>query len=83
MRQHRRVKEGVKSGELTKEEVKGLAEGQKEIRQMKQDARVDGTLTQEERLEIQRKLNEESQKIYDEKHDSEVREKIEPTPVKK
>ena len=70
IRQKARIAEGVKSGELTPEETKELMEGQREVRQMKKEARSDGKVTAEERIEIQKKLNKESREIYREKHDN-------------
>lgn len=69
MHQKSRINQGIKSGELTKDEAKDLREGEKEIRDMKKDARSDGTVTQEERKELNRELNEQSKEIYEEKHD--------------
>src|SRR5689334_9698202 len=71
--QARRIRQGVKSGELTKEEAQGLRQDEKQIRQMKRDAKADGTVTPEERQQINQSLTQESQKIYQEKHDAEKR----------
>jgi hypothetical protein len=73
-RQHKqlnRIKQGVKSGELTRSEAKELIQDRKEIQQEKKEAKSDGVVTKEERKELQEKLNQESQKIYQEKHDQE------------
>jgi uncharacterized membrane protein YebE (DUF533 family) len=69
--QNQRIVQGVRTGELTKEEAKDLRQGQKEVRQLKKEARSDGKVTKEERKEIQQKLNLESKEIYQEKHDLE------------
>ncbi|MDI6756479.1 MAG: hypothetical protein QME32_00485 [Endomicrobiia bacterium] len=82
-RQHHRIKEGVKSGRITKDEAKDLIGDQKEIREMKKDARADGVVTKEERVEIQRKLNVESEKIYDEKRDEDVQKRLQQIPRNK
>ncbi|MCX5781899.1 MAG: hypothetical protein NT145_04240 [Elusimicrobia bacterium] len=71
--QNERIRQGVRSGELTKEEAKELKQDQKEIRKMKQEARSDGKVTVQERKEIQKKLNQESKEIYQEKHDEQKR----------
>ncbi len=68
VRQKARIAEGVKTGELTKDEAKGLVESQNEIREMKQGAREDGVVTKEERLELQEKLNQQSREIYKKKN---------------
>ncbi len=52
--QRKRVRQGVKSGELTKTETVVLAQQQKEIREDKREARADGTVTKEERKEIKK-----------------------------
>lgn len=63
-----RIKEGVKSGELTKAEAKNLAKGQKEIRRDVKEAKVDGVVTKTERKEIRQDQRQESRKIYRKKH---------------
>ena len=75
-RQHReknRIKQGVRSGELTKDETKELRGDQKEIRQEERAYKSDGVLTSAERKDLHQDLNNESQKIYQEKHDAEKR----------
>jgi hypothetical protein len=67
-RQRRRVKQGVKSGQLTKDETKELAADHKELRNEIKDAKSDGKVTKEERKQIQKDQNAESKKIYDLKH---------------
>ncbi|MEW6041379.1 MAG: hypothetical protein AB1633_07660 [Elusimicrobiota bacterium] len=69
--QHQRIKQGVKSGELTREETKELHHGQREVRQMKREAKADGTVTKEERRRIHQKQNQESREIYRMKHNEE------------
>jgi hypothetical protein len=66
--QKKRVKQGVKSGQLTKEETKELASDHKALGKEIKDAKNDGTVTKEERKEIQKDLNTESKKIYQFKH---------------
>lgn len=70
-----RINQGVRSGELTKDEAKGLRQDHKEIRKEIRDAKSDGKVTREERKEIRKDLNTESKKIYDEKHDGDKRPK--------
>lgn len=72
-RQSQRISQGVNRGELTRSETKELIKGQKETSRMKKNAKADGVVTMEERKEIRQKQNEESNKIYEEKHDSEKR----------
>ena len=75
-RQHRqkdRIKQGVRSGELTKEEAKSLRGEQKAIREKERAYKSDGNLTKDERKELHQELNESSQHIAEEKHDAEKR----------
>jgi hypothetical protein len=51
-KQHRRIKQGVRSGELTKKETRTLTNQQKEIRQEKIAAKADGVVTRDEKKEI-------------------------------
>lgn len=71
--QEERIEQGIKSGELTKDEAAELKEGQKEIIDIKSEAASDGVITQKEKVEIEKKVNEENQEIYNEKHDAEKR----------
>jgi hypothetical protein len=73
--QKKRVKHGVKSGQLTKEETKELAADHKALREEIKDAKSDGKVTKEERKDIQKDLNAESKKIYQLKHNDEKRPK--------
>lgn len=66
--QRARIKEGVKSGELTKAEAVNLAKDQKEIRQDVKEARADGVVTKEERKDIKQEQRQASRKIYRKKH---------------
>jgi polyhydroxyalkanoate synthesis regulator phasin len=72
-RQNRRIRRGVKSGELTRDEAKTLRREQKDIRQKERDMKSDGALTREERKELHQDLNEASRNIHEEKHDAEKR----------
>ncbi|GEM_PF-728170 len=65
-----RIREGVKSGELTKDEAKGLRQDEKNIHKEVREERKEngGHLTAEERKEVNQKLDQESKKIYEEKH---------------
>ena len=63
-----RIKQGVKSGELTKDETKELKQDHKNLRQEIKDAKSDGKVTAAERTQIQKDENAESKKIYDLKH---------------
>jgi hypothetical protein len=71
--QKARIKQGVKSGELTKHETKKLAKEQKDIREDKKEAKADGTVTKKERKEIRKDENKASKAIYKQKHDAQKR----------
>src|SRR5262249_12973654 len=66
--QQRRIRQGIRSGELKKGEVKKLEKEQREINQDKKEAKADGTVTAEERKEIHQDQNKASRHIYRAKH---------------
>ncbi len=66
--QHTRIKQGVKSGELTKAETINLAKDQKEIRQDVKLAKADGVVTDGEKKEIRQDQRQASRKIFRKKH---------------
>lgn len=72
-RQKQRIKEGVRSGQLTRDEAKGLATQQREIRAKEREMKSDGVLTPQERKDLHQDLNESSKQIFQEKHDAETR----------
>ena len=70
-RQHRqkhRIADGIRSGELTKGEVRDLHGERKDIRQQEQAYKADGHLTIKERRDLQQNLNQASEHIYESKH---------------
>ena len=71
--QQDRIAQGVRSGELTKDEAKGLRAEQRGIRQEERAYKSDGTLTRDERRDLHQDLSTASRNIYSEKHDAEVR----------
>ncbi len=71
--QHQRIKQGVKSGELTKSETKNLVNGQKEVRQDVKSAKSDGVVTKDERKDIKQEQRQQSRKIFRKKHNSKDR----------
>jgi methylthioribose-1-phosphate isomerase len=69
--QHQRIKQGVRSGELTKPEAINLAKDQREIRQDIRTAKNnDGVITPTERKEIRQDQRQASRKIYRKKHNN-------------
>ena len=75
-RQHHqtdRIKQGVQSGELTRHEVKGLRDERKDIKQLEQAYKSDGSLSNTERKDLHQELNQLSGDIYQQKHDTQTR----------
>ena len=68
MNQRARIRQGVKSGELTKKEAKNLRQEQKTIKAEKKIAKADGKVTPAERAEIRKDQNKASKDIYRKKH---------------
>lgn len=77
-RQHHqghRINQGVRSGELTRSETRGLVEERHDIRAQERDYKSDGVMTRDERKDMHQDLNNLSKDIYNEKHDDEKRPK--------
>jgi hypothetical protein len=70
--QQARIEQGLKSGELTTREAGRLEQGEARIDRMEARDLKDGTLTPQERTQIDRAQNRESAAIYREKHDAAV-----------
>jgi uncharacterized membrane protein YebE (DUF533 family) len=71
--QQQRIREGVRSGELTRHEVKRLGREQTHIRRDEAWAKSDGVFTPRERARIQQEQNRASADIYRQKHDNQTR----------
>lgn len=71
--QRDRIGQGVRSGELTKQETKELATEQRAIRKEERAYKSDGKLTKDERKDLHQDLNAASKDIYEQKHDAEKR----------
>ncbi len=71
--EHRRIAQGVKSGELTKHETKTLVHQKREIQQDKKLAKGDGKVTRAERKRIKREEKKASHNIYRKKHNDKDR----------
>lgn len=67
--EHNRIQQGVKSGSLTREEARGLAQEQKQIRTEEHAYKADGKYTAAERQDVHQDLQQASKDIYQEKHD--------------
>jgi len=68
-----RIKDGVKSGELTKPETKVLAKEQKHIQKEKAAAKADGKVTKAEKKHIAKDQAKASKDIAKLKHNKKVR----------
>src|SRR5262245_5714527 len=72
--QRERIRQGVRSGELTRAEAARLRRQEAQIRRNEARARQSGgEFTPRERARIQRQLNRESRRIYRQKHDAQDR----------
>jgi len=71
--QVKRIKQGAKSGELTKRETHRLAHEQARIRAKEARFKADGELTKRERANLHRDLNRSNRHIYNQKHDDQSR----------
>ena len=66
--ERQRIKQGVKSGELTRTETRTLVNQQKDIHQDKKEATADGKITRAERKHIKRDERKANRSIYKKKH---------------
>ncbi len=71
--QRARIRQGVKSGELTPGEAAKLRSEQRSIRAEKQAAKADGKVTPAERRELRHDQNKASRDIYRLKHNARQR----------
>jgi len=68
-----RIKQGVKSGELTRTETARLIHQQKNINQEIREAKSDGSVTKCERKDIRQDKKQASKNIYAKKHNKKDR----------
>jgi hypothetical protein len=68
--QRKRIKQGEKNGTITKDEAKQLHQEGKEINQERKAdlAKDGGKLTKDDRKDLEGKLDQRSQEIYNDKH---------------
>lgn len=71
--QESRINQGVRSGQITREEYRRLENEQARIRQMEAAAKRDGHVTRSERARIEHAQDHASRHIYQEKHDRDSR----------
>lgn len=72
-RQEQRIRQGVRSGEITRGEYRHLETEQARIRQMERNALRDGHIDRYEAARIREAQNNASRHIYRESHDSQRR----------
>ena len=67
--QQKRIDQGEKSGALNQKEAARLEKGQARVQKMEDKAAADGKITKRERRKIEHAQDQQSKKIYREKHD--------------
>lgn len=67
--QQKRIDKGVQSGELNQKETARLEKGQARVQKAEDKAVADGKMTKKERAHIEHMQDQQSNKIYREKHD--------------
>jgi hypothetical protein len=70
--QQGRIEQGLDSGALTTHEASKLEKGESRIDAVEAKDMKDGTLSAKDRAQIQHMQNQESQRIYDQKHDNQT-----------
>ncbi len=73
IRQRARVHEGVRDGDLTRQEAAKLRAGQRHVRRLERRAEKDGVVTAEEKARLEKAQDRQSEKIEKEKHDEQTR----------
>ncbi|MCE2963912.1 MAG: hypothetical protein ACK5UE_05365 [Chitinophagales bacterium] len=65
-----RVKQGIKSGEITRREAAKIHKEKQDVRQAKQNAKADGVVTVEERKEVAKQDRQLDKTIKRTKHNN-------------
>jgi len=71
--QHKRIGQGVRSGELTRKETRELQRQQRSIHRNKKRAQSDGIVTPRERVRLDARQKNASGNIYQKKHNDRSR----------
>jgi hypothetical protein len=71
--QRARIRQGVRSGELTRNETRRLAQQEARIRVVERKAKSDGEITKKEALRLDRVLDRASRNIHRQKNDRQDR----------
>lgn len=72
-RQHKRIKQGARNGELTQKEVKKLRKQHRHIKKLNQQFKQDGHLSRREQKTLRQALDLASKRIYRLKHNDHYR----------
>ena len=70
--QEKRIDKGAQTGQLTDKEKARLEKGQSRVQKAEDKAMADGKMTKKERARIEHAQDQQSKKIYREKHDKQV-----------
>ena len=71
--QRARILNGIRSGELNRQEARRLAAGQAHIRVVERRVQRDDEVTARERVRLQRELNQSNRRISRQTHDNQDR----------
>jgi hypothetical protein len=74
--QRHRIRQGVRTGELTRVEAQEARGNQRKVRRTERRAKADGVVTGRERVRIHHKQNKASRALYKDKHDGQERKTI-------
>lgn len=69
-KQNARVKQGIRSGEITLPEAQRIRKQQLDVKDARLDARQDGVVTPRERNQIRKEKKQASRTIYRKKHNA-------------
>ena len=72
-RQEDRIDQGIRSGELNRREAARLERGQAHVNRLENRALADGSISRGEFHRIEQAQNEQSRRIYRQKHDRQHR----------
>ena len=71
--ERKRVKQGIKSGEVTKREAKSIRKHAEDVKRAKVAAKADGKITAKERARIAKQDRQLDRTIYRKKHNNKKR----------
>lgn len=71
--QEQRIRDGVRDGSLSRRETRELVNEQRHIQHLESKVKADGVVTRGEAAELRRAQDNASKHIYQERHDSDTR----------